>query len=188
MTCNSSVSANPVAVRARAVARKCTLIGALFSLAIVVAGDPAIPVLAGDKPKCRTVSGRDSGTFTLEFLENGLILGTTHATGRARGWGRYTLFAQELADPLTGEVTDGVYTITTANGDEIYGEYAGNLILPDPNPEGYQIGYDVTGPITGGTGRFAGATGEITFLGFGYFVDALSGTSEETLTGTICLE
>jgi hypothetical protein len=163
------------------------LIGTLLTLAIVVAGSPAIPVLAGDKAKCRTVKGRDSGTFTLEFRDDGLILGTTHATGRARGWGRYTLFAQELADPLTGEVTDGTYTITTANGDEIYGEYAGNLILPDPNPEGYQIGYDVTGPITGGTGRFEGATGEISFLGFGYFDGPASGTAEETLTGTICL-
>ena len=47
---------------------------------------------------------------------------------------------------------------------------------------GTTINYVVSGPITDGTGRFAGATGFLTWRGFG---DLAIGQLGDTITGTI---
>jgi hypothetical protein len=51
---------------------------------------------------------------------------------------------------------DGEFVWTAANGDKLWGTYAGHM---PPNPAGY---LDIQGYwfITGGTGRFEHATGE----------------------------
>ena len=56
-------------------------------------------------------------------------------------------------DPLS---FTGEYIITGANGDTIYGTYAGHFV---PIPGSDELRPDATWTIDGGTGRFTGATG-----------------------------
>jgi hypothetical protein len=79
-------------------------------------------------------------------------------TGRASHLGRFRLVAGEHVDLATGAITDGFYTLTAADGDTISGTYSGRA-LPG------LTGYLVSGPVTGGTGRLAGATGFLVWRG-----------------------
>jgi hypothetical protein len=65
-------------------------------------------------------------------------------------------------DGLPTSSTDGVGVISGANGDAFFITYRG-LIHP-PNPPGV-FPYEFAFNITGGTGRFAGATGSGTLTG-----------------------
>jgi len=64
-------------------------------------------------------------------------------------------------------------TLTGANGDQIYLVYSGSAPFPAPGTEGSIIVADIDFEVTGGTGRFEGATGGgemtayIVFAGFG---------------------
>lgn len=80
------------------------------------------------------------------------------AEGKATHLGRFTWVSVEYVDFHTipgGVAVEGSFTMTAANGDRLFGEYtttgfpdeAGDLIIHG----NYQF--------TGGTGRFAGATG-----------------------------
>ena len=139
--------------------------------------------------------GSDSGSFVVSpfTLPAGcpstgpLVL--TQDTARGHGnlpiLGKYTLAAQEVINLATFEVTQGSYAIIAANGDAIFGTYSGQAIGDPNNPAAFT--YNVTGPITGGTGRFAGATGSMTFNGAGAFTSATTGTLRDDVTGTIIL-
>jgi len=62
-------------------------------------------------------------------------------------------------------LTDGTFIKTAANGDQIFGTYTGSTtIIQPPAPIGI---FGVTGTLsfTGGTGRFAGATGSASMNG-----------------------
>ncbi len=99
--------------------------------------------------------------------------------------GKYTLSAQEVINLATFEVTQGSFSIIAANGDAIFGTYSGQAFGDPNNPAAFT--YQVTGPITGGTGRFAGATGSITFNGAGQFTSATTGTLRDEATAIIIL-
>jgi hypothetical protein len=81
------------------------------------------------------------------------------ATGRATHFGRFTLEATDLVlftSPTTVVIENGVGTLTRPDGDQVTftyhgtGTVNGDLLVSD---------LDVT--ITGGTGKFAGATGSL---------------------------
>jgi hypothetical protein len=55
---------------------------------------------------------------TLHALE---VSGTGHATFIGTYTGRY----RECFDPATGALTNGTFTLPAANGDKLYGTYAG---------------------------------------------------------------
>lgn len=120
-------------------------------------------------------SGRDMGTFTSSSTDKGqAVLTMDSASGEATHLGRYTLSAHETITLATLEVTGGEFTITDANGDKLTGEYSGKAF----NTESPTIlRYEVSGPITGGTGRFADVHGMIAFFGF---ADVQSGRLSET--------
>jgi hypothetical protein len=85
--------------------------------------------------------------------------------------------------PTTGFVVTNDEVLTAANGDRI-----ALSILDMPCPVADEPGiYDgvSTYHITGGTGRFAGATGEGTFDGRGDFTDPYHLTFTYTFDGTI---
>jgi hypothetical protein len=68
-------------------------------------------------------------------------------------------------DPSTGALTGGTFVKTAANGDQIFGTYVGTAtVIQPPSPVAI---FSVNGTITftGGTGRFAGATGSTTMAG-----------------------
>jgi hypothetical protein len=117
----------------------------------------------------------DSGKAVGVPLGGSVIQTTDTASGRATHLGRYTLAAGEKIDTNSGEITGGFFTLTAANGDTITGSYEGRA-LPG------LTGYLVFGPITGGTGRFAGATGFLVLRGT---VDPAALTFSDVVSGWI---
>jgi hypothetical protein len=132
------------------------------------------------------VTGRMSGTVDLtrkgesEAAVNGqpLLFDTTiSATGKLSGMGRVVANVNvpdvkiDLTDQRLGlGVLKGTGTITTANGDKIFGAY---------RFRGASVGFSLKGEIstqvdlevTGGTGKFKGATGRAVGTGRGNVFD-----------------
>ncbi len=81
--------------------------------------------------------------------------------GTATHVGKYTITNSHCVDPKTGAMTGGSFVKTAANGDQISGNYDG---YARPGPGG---SFSVRGRVsfTGGTGRFAGATGSTDMSG-----------------------
>ena len=106
-------------------------------------------------------------------------------------FGSLTFSASETIDfvsnPGTATVTDGEFIITAANGDQLFATYFGSGV-PDPNNPGFFLG-SATATLTGGTGRFACASG---IVPFSLFIDAAALTevitfaAEADLVGNSC--
>jgi hypothetical protein len=80
------------------------------------------------------------------------------AMGRGTHLGRFTLDIPHEVNPVT-RTAAGYYEFTAANGDKVYAEFTG-IATPTAIPGVLYI--EETATITGGTGRFAGATGSFT--------------------------
>jgi hypothetical protein len=141
-------------------------------IAVTVAALGAAAAVAGNDVPFK---GTDTFASALVTPPGTIVRTVDQGGGIATHLGRFTMVASETVDFGTGTVTDGRYTLTAANGDTVTGTYGGQ-ILPG------LTGYLVSGPVTGGTGRFAGATGTITFHGT---FDPLTFTGSDVLTGTI---
>jgi hypothetical protein len=131
-------------------------------IALVVAvGALAAPAMAGDQVQ---VKGSDSGTFSLAPAgPPGIYLSTDISSGPASHLGRYDFLAHETYDANHNVVTQASFTISTKHG-TLTGNYTATLgVGASPNIATYHA----PGFITGGTGRYAGATGTIVFDGFG---------------------
>jgi hypothetical protein len=100
------------------------------------------------------------------------------ATGYATRIGRYTATYEEQVDLLTGSSV-GAITLVAANGDVIFATQTGQGD-PTPDPDIFSIVEVST--ITGGTGRFAGATGTFTIE---RLVSLSTGDSSGSFSGTI---
>ena len=79
------------------------------------------------------------------------------------------------ASPPAGQ---GTYSFKAANGDSVEAEFTGFSMPVEP---GFVFVVEA-GNITGGTGRFAGATGEFTIM---RLVDQVNGTTTGSFSGTI---
>jgi hypothetical protein len=159
--------------------RRLTLLTALAATLVLAA--PQAPASAHSCARVVTIRGSDSGTFTTEAIDPTHVQTDDVATGRATHIGRYSLHASEVINLKTYDVTDGQYTLTTTHGDTLTGTYAGTAVA---GSEPGVITYHVVGPVTGGTGRFAHASGRITFDGIGNLGD---GTLSDQLTGWVDL-
>ena len=100
------------------------------------------------------------------------------ATGYATRIGRCTATYEEQVDLLTGSSV-GAITVVAANGDVIFAIQTGHGD-PTPDPDIFSIVEVST--ITGGTGRFVGATGTFTIA---RLVDLTTGDSSGSFSGTI---
>jgi hypothetical protein len=110
--------------------------------------------------------------FKAEFITADVITDTAnlpgnpiqkdHITGTGEGTsiGKATLEAFIVSD-LTTPFVNGNEIITAANGDKIFMSNTGSVTGPDSN-NNIHATLDLT--ISGGTGRFAGATGSLTGL------------------------
>lgn len=127
------------------------LVGLLGTASICSAADAVV------------IRGTDMGTSSSTVTSDPkIILTRDTAQGELTHLGRYSMTARELVNLSNLEITGGEFTITTQNGDTLTGTYSGaGKTSSTPNV----ITYDVAGPITGGTGRFANASGVILFLG-----------------------
>jgi hypothetical protein len=122
----------------------------------------------------------DQGTFqSTPTADPNVLLTTDVAYGWDRCLGRYRIEASELINLQTQAVTAGQFTLF-ARGGTLTGTYAGEVTFTSATT----ITYHVTGPITSGTGRFAGARGTLVFDGEG---DLAAGTLSDHITGTVNL-
>jgi hypothetical protein len=132
-----------------------------------VMGDPAQPsraaALVPFKGSLNGEYGAPSGEFPI-FHES--IAGEGHATNL----GRYALAVEETVNLLNASAV-GTLVLTAANGDTVTGTFTGRA---QPGPL-VSITEEVT--ITGGTGRFAGATGS-------FVIDRVFDPGKRTTTGS----
>lgn len=101
--------------------------------------------------------------------------------GTATHLGQFTFSAPHDVDrrpPPNPSLAVGQYLLAAANGDEVYAEFTGQSTLIAPGV----LYIEETATITGGTGRFAGATGSFVC---GRLFDIASGTTIGSFEGTI---
>jgi hypothetical protein len=100
------------------------------------------------------------------------------ATGNATHLGEFTLDIPHIANHSNGTAI-GSYEFTAANGDSVFADFTGQA-TPTSTPGVLYIVETAT--ITGGTGRFAGASGS--FICERLF-DRIAGTTIGSFEGTI---
>jgi hypothetical protein len=125
-----------------------------------------IPVANAAGPRPWKESYRASGTIAPDAKCTApLLLERDAGGGIATHIGKYTIVNSHCVDPSTGALTGGTFVKTAANGDQLFGTYVGTAtVVQPPSPVGI---FSVSGTITftGGTGRFARATGSTTMAG-----------------------
>jgi hypothetical protein len=147
---------------------------ASLALAVVTVLGLAGPAAAGEQVPFRgTLEGEVTRTPAPPF-----VLVDVDATGNATQLGRFTLDIPHVVDIAT-RMAVGSYQFTAANGDTLYAEFAGQA-MPTDVPGVLYI--EETATITGGTGRFAGATGS--FVAERWY-DTVAGTTSGSFDGTI---
>jgi hypothetical protein len=146
-----------------------------LALATLVVLGLAGPVAAGEKVPFK---GRLEGDVTITPLAPPLLSVLVEATGKATHLGKFTLEIPHVVNAAMGTAA-GSYEFTAANGDKVYAEFTG-IATPTATPGVLYI--EETATITGGTGRFAGATGSFTSE---RLYDTLAGTTTGSFEGTI---
>ena len=174
----------PTTIR-RSLRSMCSL-GACASIATVLffAAAPtasAAPATLSLKPKVVAVSGSATTTLTsLEYNADGTISIEAAQVGHLSQFGDFTGHLSYLAIPSpTSILLRGTATLTNKKGEQLH-LFALILELGTDYP------YTATGvlTVTGGTGRYAGATGLIVVTGY----DTESPTDTLNLQGTLVLE
>jgi hypothetical protein len=97
--------------------------------------------------------GLDTGTPTVPPFASV----TVEAIGNAAHFGEFTYTALITVNTSNG-TGSGTFLFTAANGDTVYGTSTGQATFTPPNV----LAIVENATITGGTGRFAGATGSFT--------------------------
>jgi len=120
---------------------------AVLALAVTLAG----PVAAADEV---TFKGRLAGTVAVIPLDPPLASVLIEATGNATQLGAFTLQVPHLVNQAT-RTAEGSYVFTASNGDMLTADFTGQATLVEPGV----LTTRETAVITGGTGRFAGASG-----------------------------
>lgn len=145
-------------------------------LLLVVFSALALPIqaLAGEQVPLK---GSDTGQFSA--TPGGICPAVSlqvdiAGSGNATHVGKYTYEARECFNPTT-LLYGGAFTLTAANGDRIVGTYSGKVFISA------EVAYEQNVGITGGTGRFAGASGDFHVSGLITGPDTYS----QTLSGTV---
>lgn len=152
-------------------------IAGLLALATLA---PAAAADSGDRPFTGSVSGLAGVTEDAACPIGLRTLGG--GTGTASHLGVTEMASSHCTPnppfgPAPGPIQGGVITLVAANGDTIEGTYTGE-VAPLPPEEGARISGVVHVTITGGTGRFDGATGhvEMTLEGVLHFTSPMTAT------------
>lgn len=142
------------------------LMTAVFALGCDRAGVPTAPSTSSETAPRGASLATTQVPFKATFNATGaasavagdrcpLLTIDIHGTGTATHTGQLTDDQSHCADPSSLAFTDGIFTFTAANGDQIRGTYFGEFVPLAPplfNIDGHFT-------ITGGTGRFARSTG-----------------------------
>jgi hypothetical protein len=148
---------------------------ASLALAVLVVLSLAGPAAAGHQVPFK---GSLEGDVTVTPLAPRFVAVDVEATGHATHLGKFTLDVPHVVNRAT-RTAIGSYEFTAANGDTVYAEFIG-LAMPTATPGVLYI--EETATITGGTGRFAGATGSFSVE---RWYDTVAGTTTGSFEGTI---
>src|SRR4051794_178271 len=147
---------------------------ASLALAAVAVLGLARPVTAGEQvPFKGGYEGEDVGTPSVPPL----AIAEVTAAGIASHVGNFT-FSQVATVDTTTRIGTGIFQLTAANGDTVYGTVRGQATFTPPNV----LTILETATIEGGTGRFAGATGS---FNISRLKNAVTGETVCTFEGTI---
>ena len=150
-------------------------LAASLALAVLVVLGLAGPASAGEQLPFK---GSFEGDVTVTPLAPPFVMVDVEATGNATQLGQFTLDDASIVD-LATRAGIGTYAFTAANGDTLTADVTGQATLIP----GTAIVYiEETATITGGTGRFAGATG---IFSVERWYDMVAGTTIGSFEGTI---
>jgi hypothetical protein len=150
--------------------KRSNLLPTCLALAVVALLGFTRPAAAGDQvPVTGSFNGQSVQTPILPLIHDEIT-----ATGRASHLGQFEMVISATVDPVA-RTGAGTVVIVAANGDTLTGTLAG-VSSPTPTPGVIEIVETVT--ITGGTGRFADASGSLT-------IDRLFDRGTGAVTGTI---
>ena len=123
------------------------LLGLLLTTAVFALAADQVPFVA-------TFTSSVPGG-SLPTCDSGLVPLASVGTGQATHLGRFAATQSQCLNPGAFAFSSGHFTLTGANGDTIFGTHYGQLVVTSPTTATIN-GVFV---ITGGTGRFSGATG-----------------------------
>lgn len=132
----------------------------------------------------RPFSGNIVGSFISTPTPNPIIYHSiANASGIATHIGSFTKVTNDTFNLATLD-TWGSFSMTVANGDKLYGMYSGSISFGAPG----HFSWDLDAEFTGGTGRFAQASGDFVFLAEGTYEiinGVVYGDYRETFNGVI---
>lgn len=143
-------------------------IALILSITSPVAGSEQLPF-----------KGRLEGTVTVTPIDPPIASVVIDAAGTATRLGRFTLSVPHLVNQAA-RTGSGTYEFTAPNGDTLSASFSGQATLVAPGV----LATTETARFTGGTGRFAGASGG--FIATRIFVVA-DGATSGSFEGTISL-
>jgi hypothetical protein len=147
-----------------------TALSSLFALVLLVVAS-STHAASADRP----FKGSESSAWVVVGAYDEYIEVASTATGHYTHWGLTTSDVHQTINMLTG-AGFGTSVYTAADGDQIFHEFVSQAIS---ETETY---YVVT--VTGGTGRFADATGSYTGVSTITSSDGFSGTADAWFEGT----
>jgi hypothetical protein len=148
--------------------------GASLALAVLTGLVVAGPVAAGTQIP---FSGMLEGTVTRAGAPP-VVMVDVDAAGVATQLGQFALDIPHEVNVITRTAT-GSYIFVAANGDTLTADFVGHS-MPTADPTVLYI--EETATITGGTRRFAGATGSFTAQ---RLFDSIAGTTTGSFEGTV---
>jgi hypothetical protein len=148
---------------------------ASLALAVMAVLGLAGPGAAGEQVPFK---GSLEGVVAVTPLQPPYVSARVNATGNATQLGQFTLAIPHTVNRATGTAT-GSYQFVAANGDRLIASFSGKA-MPTATPGVLSIVETAT--ITGGTGRFAGATGSFTVV---RLFNTTTGTTAGSFNGTI---
>jgi hypothetical protein len=148
---------------------------ASLALAILAVLGLAGPVLAQQQVPFK---GSLEGVVTVTPLKPPNVSVLVKATGNATHLGQFALAIPHTVNRANRTAT-GTYQFVAANGDTLTASFSGKAT---PTSTAGVLSIVETATITGGTGRFAGATGSFTCV---RLYNTVTGTTAGSFTGTI---
>lgn len=156
--------------------KKTFIISIVAALALLV----TLTGVAQAGQKKLSLKGTLQAVETLDFTNYPLMTSIASGSGIATHLGRYTL-SWEVEVNLETIAGTGTGHFVAANGDSFYTVGTGQA-TPTDEPNVFHVVENMV--ITGGTGRFVGASGNFTT---DRIVDLTTGVTSGTISGTIVL-
>jgi len=151
-------------------------LAANLALAFLVVLGITGPVPAGEDVPFK---GHLEGDVTITPLAPPFVMVDVEATGKATHLGKFTLDIPHVVNRANGTAV-GSYEFTAANGDTLTANFTGVAVPIAPGV----LYIEETATITGGTGRFADASGSFSVE---RLYDTVAGTTTGSFKGTIGL-